>query len=54
MLYEVITQTVIYEAVSGEGERVILKTVTDNADIHSANKLYREFAICQLFDNEFT
>ncbi len=47
-------QTIVYEAVAENGERVAIKTVADISDSMASNKLHREFAIGQLFSDGFT
>lgn len=47
-------RTVVYQALSHEGDVVAIKTVLNNNDHVGSNKLYREFSIGQALSNQFT
>jgi len=47
-------KTIVYQAISPNGDIVAIKTVLDNTDQNYSNKLYREFAIAKNLNNLYT
>lgn len=47
-------RTIVYQAISPNGDIVAIKTVLDDSDQNYANKLYREFSIAKNLNNKFT